>query len=142
MFARSAFKFGKPAVQTGRRNMSVPTFLYNNVWEKSTAKYIAYVVVTLVIADFGYHKFFDVLWDANNKGVSWLQFLFGVNIYICKVNCFIILIFFVYFIYRNNIRILIGLNSMLQKRMMMMNKLFLSIDCRSTHVHRMSFHSN
>lgn len=70
MFARSALKFGKPVVQTGRRNMSVPTFLYNNVWEKSTAKYISYVVVTLVIADLGYHKFFDVLWDANNKGVG------------------------------------------------------------------------
>lgn len=72
MFARSAVAFTKPVM---RRNMStgagLPGFLYNNVWGKSTARYVTSVILGLVVADYAFHGVFESMWDNTNKGVSY-----------------------------------------------------------------------
>ena len=71
MFGRASMLKPMTSRMVGRKNMStLPVFLYNNVWQKSTAKYVSYVMVMLVAGDYMYNSFFDALWDSVNKGVS------------------------------------------------------------------------
>ena len=77
MFARSVRNIATPTARMARRTNTnqagLPGFLYQHIWGKSTAKYVAYVAVTLIAGDYLFHNFFDGLWDAANKGVSALE---------------------------------------------------------------------
>lgn len=53
-----------------RQSSTVARFLYNNVWRKSNAMYITYILAGCVALEFVYGGVTDYLWNSANKGVS------------------------------------------------------------------------
>jgi hypothetical protein len=59
----------KPVQMIGRRNSSIYTSLYENVWRKSNIAYITYIVVGCVALEGVYGFATNALWDTVNRGV-------------------------------------------------------------------------
>ena len=52
-----------------RTASSLPSFLYNNVWRKSSVVYITYVLTGVVVIESVYGSVTDWIWDKANEGV-------------------------------------------------------------------------
>jgi hypothetical protein len=50
--------------------MSLPKFLYNNVWRKSNVAYLTYIAVGVIVLGGAYEKVTESFWRSHNKGVS------------------------------------------------------------------------
>lgn len=50
--------------------MSLPKFLYNNVWRKSNVAYLTYVAVGVIVLGGAYEKITEAFWRSHNRGVS------------------------------------------------------------------------
>lgn len=71
MFGRTSAAAARSMGAVGSRKMSsLPTFLYNNVWRKSTAMYITYIGVGCIVLGSTYEAFTESIWRSVNKGVS------------------------------------------------------------------------
>jgi len=68
--ATSQLSRSLPASAVQARSLSVPRFLYNNVWRKSNAMYITYILAGCVVLEGVYGGVTNYLWESANKGVS------------------------------------------------------------------------
>lgn len=76
-----------PASSVQARSLSVPRFLYNNVWRKSNVMYLTYVLAGCVVLEGVYGGVTNYLWESANKGVS-SSVDFGVDLVLrCVVLC-------------------------------------------------------
>ena len=74
MFVRRLLNPTKCAVNTAtttqrRAKSSLPNFLYNNVWMKSTPLYIGYIFVGAVVVEMFYGFATDAIFSTINRGV-------------------------------------------------------------------------
>ena len=64
-FARSSAASG----QCRAKSSAAPSFLYNNVWMKSTPLYIGYILAGAVVVEVFYGFLTDAVWETINRGV-------------------------------------------------------------------------